>query len=113
MIISTVKKHLPVKTAALSPSGTYRLFAEGGKFSRLGFYITHFGIVFIIIGGILGNLGYQGYMQVVEGWQTIPGLVRGTTREKKLDFSIRCDDFQVTFTKEGQAQGFHQRSYHY
>ena len=102
MIISTVKKHLPVKTAALSPSGTYRLFAEGGKFSRLGFYITHFGIVFIIIGGILGNLGYQGYMQVVEGSANDTMVLRGTTREKKLDFSIRCDDFQVTFYEGGQ-----------
>jgi len=102
MIISTVTKHLPVKSAALSPSGTYRLFAEGGKFSRLGFYITHFGIVFIIIGGILGNLGYQGYMQVVEGSANDTMVLRGTTREKKLDFSIRCDDFQVTFYEGGR-----------
>lgn len=96
-LISTVKKHLTVKTASASPSGACHLFAEQGKVSRFGFYVTHFGIVFIIIGGILGNLGYQGYMQVVEGSSNDTIVLRGTTREKKLDFSIRCDDFQVTF----------------
>jgi len=101
-LISMVKKHLPVKTTALSPSGAYQLFAEQGKFSRFGFYITHFGIVFIIIGGILGNLGYQGYMQLVEGSTNDTMVLKGTTQEKKLDFSIRCDDFQVTFYEGGQ-----------
>jgi len=101
-LISMAKKHLPVKTAALSAAGAYRLFAEHGKFSRFGFFITHFGIVLIIIGGILGNLGYQGYMQVVEGLANDTLVLKGTTREKKLDFSIRCDDFQVTFYEGGQ-----------
>jgi cytochrome c biogenesis protein len=101
-IISTVKKHLTLKTAAVSPSGIYHLFAEQGKFSRFGFYITHFGIVFIIIGGLLGNLGYQGYMQVVEGSSNDTMVLRGTRETKKLDFAIRCDDFQVTFYEDGQ-----------
>jgi len=101
-LISTVKKHLPVKSAILAPSGAYQLFAEGGKVSRFGFYITHFGIVFIIIGGILGNLGYQGHMQVVEGSSNDTMVLKGTTLEKKLDFAIRCDDFQVTFYEGGQ-----------
>ncbi len=101
-LIGTVKKHLPVRSAMLSPSGAYQLFAEGGKFSRFGFYITHFGIVFIIIGGILGNLGYQGYMQVVEGSANDTMILKGTARTKQLDFSIRCDDFQVTFYEGGQ-----------
>ncbi len=95
-LVSTVIKHLPVKTTAISPAGAYQLFAEGGKFSRFGFFITHFGIVFIIIGGILGNLGYQGYMQVVEGSANDTLVLKGTAREKKLNFSIRCDSFQVT-----------------
>jgi cytochrome c biogenesis protein len=101
-LIGTVKKHLPVKAASLSPAGTYQLFAEGGKFSRFGFFITHFGIVFIIIGGLLGNLGYQGYMQVVEGSSNDTVVLRGTSKEKKLDFAIRCDDFTVTFYEGGQ-----------
>jgi len=100
-LIGTVKKHLPVKSAILTPSGVYQLFAEGGKFSRFGFYITHFGIVFIIIGGILGNLGYQGFMQVVEGSSNDTMVLKGTSLEKKLDFAIRCDDFQVTFYEGG------------
>ena len=102
MLKGTVQKHIPVKTDASSPAGTFHLFAEQGKFSRLGFYITHFGIVFIIIGGILGNLGYQGYMKVVEGTSNDTITLQSTGKEKKLDFSIRCDDFQVSFYEDGQ-----------
>ena len=97
-----VKKHMPIRTDVASPSGTFHLFAEQGKYSRLGFYITHFGIVFIILGGILGNLGYQGYMKVVEGSSNDTLILRGSGKEKKLDFSIRCDDFQVTFYEDKQ-----------
>jgi cytochrome c biogenesis protein len=98
----SVQKHVRKPTALQSTPGNYSLFAESGKYTRTSFYITHLGIVLIIIGGILGNLGYQGYMQVVEGKSNNTIRLRGSTQQKTLDFSIRCDDFEVTFYEGSQ-----------
>lgn len=98
-----VQKHLhkPIITKHTSPD-TLSLFAEKGKYTRLGFYITHLGIALIIIGGIIGNYGYQGFMRVVEGESSDTITLRGSTKQKKLDFSIRCDDFEASFYQGSQ-----------
>ena len=97
-----VQKHIrKPSTRQISP-GNFSMFSEKGKYTRLGFYITHLGIVLIIIGGVIGNYGYQGFMNVVEGETSDTITLRGTTRQKKLDFSIRCDDFEASFYQEGQ-----------
>jgi cytochrome c biogenesis protein len=97
-----VQKYVHKPTILHTPSDALSLFAEKGKYTRLGFYITHIGIALIIIGGIIGNYGYQGFMKVVEGETSDTITLRGTTRQKKLDFSIRCDDFEVSFYQGGQ-----------
>ena len=102
LITRSVQKYVHKPTALKSTPESFSLFAESGKYTRASFYVTHLGIVLIIIGGLLGNLGYQGYMQVVEGRTNDTIRLRGSTQEKKLDFSIRCDDFQVTFYEGSQ-----------
>ena len=97
LITGSVQKHVRKPTSLQSTPESLNLFAESGKYTRTSFYITHLGIVLIIVGGMLGNLGYQGYMQVVEGRTNDTIRLRGSTEEKKLDFSIRCDEFEVTF----------------
>ncbi len=97
-----VQKHIRKPTIFNTSSDALSLFAGKGKYTRLGFYITHLGIVLIIIGGVIGNYGYQGFMKVVEGETSDTITLRGTTRQKKLDFSIRCDDFEVSFYQDAQ-----------
>lgn len=76
------------------------LFAEKGRFSRLGVYITHFSILIILVGGILGSLfGYRGFVNILEG-ETVDYVVlrvKDNQVTKPIGFSIRCDDFRVTF----------------
>lgn len=97
-----VQKHIRKPSTRQTSPDNFSMFSEKGKYTRLGFYITHLGIVLIIIGGIIGNYGYQGFMNVVEGEISDTITLRGTTRQKKLDFSIRCDDFEASFYQEGQ-----------
>jgi len=77
--------------------GSPVLFAEKGRYARLGFYATHVGVILIIIGGLLGNLGYQGFMKLIEGETSDTFVLRGSGQAQKLDFAIRCDAFEATF----------------
>jgi len=77
--------------------GSLVLFAEKGRYARLGFYATHIGVILIIVGGMLGNLGYQGFMKLIEGEASDTFVLKGSGQEQKLDFAIRCDAFEATF----------------
>lgn len=79
--------------------GARHLFAQKGAYSRLGIYTTHFSIIVIFIGGIIGSLvGYKGYMQVTEGESQSQFQIRGSQGEvKTLPFQVRCDDFTVDY----------------
>ncbi len=75
-------------------------YAEKGRFSRLGVYITHLSILVILIGGLLGSLyGYRGFVNILEGETVDHITLRIRDREvmKPIGFSVRCDDFRVTF----------------
>ena len=41
-------------------------------------------------------------MKVVEGETNDTITLKGTTKQKKLDFAIRCDDFEVSFYQKSQ-----------
>ncbi len=75
-------------------------YSEKGRFSRLGVYITHLSILIILIGGILGSFfGFRGFVNILEG-ETVDHIalrIKDEDVAKPIGFSIRCDDFRVTF----------------
>jgi cytochrome c biogenesis protein len=75
------------------------LFGQKGAYSRLGIYTTHFSIILIFIGGLIGSLyGFKAYMQITEGDAEDQILMRGGEgRPARLPFKVRCDDFQVDY----------------
>jgi cytochrome c biogenesis protein len=76
------------------------LFSEKGRYSRLGVPITHLSILIILIGGILGSLyGFKGHVNILEGDTVNQIFLRAKDEEKPkpIDFSIRCDDFNITY----------------
>jgi len=79
---------------------TITLFSEKGRFSRLGVYIVHLSLLFILIGGLIGSLyGFRGHVEILEG-DTVNQIflrVRNGEIPKPLEFSVRCDDFNVTY----------------
>jgi len=84
--------------------GALYLFGQKGAYSRLGIYVTHFSIIMIFIGGILGSLyGFKAYMQITEGDTSDQIMMRGDEgRTATLPFKVRCDDFQVEYYPGGQ-----------
>ncbi len=76
------------------------LFSEKGRFSRLGVYITHLSLLIIIVGGLAGSLyGFRGHIEILEG-ETVNQIFLRTKDEevsKPIDFSVRCDDFNITY----------------
>ena len=76
------------------------LFSEKGRFSRLGVPITHLSIIIILIGGLLGStLGFKAFVNILEGDTVGQIYERGKDGEiaRPLGFSIRCDDFNITY----------------
>jgi cytochrome c biogenesis protein len=84
----------------IETEGAITLFAEKGRLSRLGVPITHVSILIILIGGIVGSLyGFKGHVEILEG-ETVDRIflrARGGEIPKPLDFSVRCDDFNITY----------------
>jgi cytochrome c biogenesis protein len=76
------------------------LFSEKGGYSRLGVPLTHLSILIILIGGIIGSLyGFKGHVNILEGESVNQVLLRAKDEEipKPIDFSVRCDDFNITY----------------
>ena len=74
------------------------LFAQKMPWARFGVYVTHLSIIIIFVGAIIGSLwGYKAFVNIVEGTATNQVWPRGENQPIKLDFSVRCDDFDVSF----------------
>lgn len=83
--------------------GKIHLYAEKGKFSRFGVYITHSSILIIFLGAMIGNVwGYKAFVNIVEGSAIDQVWPRAGKEPLPLGFSVRCDDFSVSFYEGSQ-----------
>ena len=82
-------------------------FVEQYRWSRLGVYVVHLSVLLMLIGGLMGSLfGFQGFATIVEGESTSQVKLRGSDRSLTLDFSIKCEDFEVSFYDSGAPKEF-------
>ncbi len=76
------------------------IFAERGRMSRLGVYITHLSILIILLGALIGSLfGFKGFVNIPEG-ETIDRIFIREPQgmmPKTLGFKVKCDDFRITY----------------
>lgn len=113
----------------------YHLFAEKGRYSRLGVYALHSSIVVVFIGAMVGSLfGYKAFVSIPEGGSVSSAVIAkrnfyqhvlellgrdSGTRETDvhpgepaggiavdLGFSVRCDSFSVTYYDTGAPKEF-------
>lgn len=83
------------------------LFGEKWRWTRLGVYIVHSSIVFLLIGGIIGSLfGFDGFITIPEGQSIDHVQLRYTNKILPLGFSIRCDDFDISFYLNGMPREY-------
>jgi cytochrome c biogenesis protein len=75
----------------------YQFFSQKANYSRLGIYITHFSILVVLIGAIIGVFfGFKGHLNLPEGSMSDVAY-SSTGKEIPLGFGIRCNDFDVEF----------------
>jgi len=85
----------------------FLVFAEKRRWTRLGVYVVHTSIVLLLLGSIIGSLyGFEGSVNIAEGETVDTIRLRNSNQAYKLDFSIRCDDFDVSFYENGAPQEF-------
>ncbi|MFH2044259.1 MAG: cytochrome c biogenesis protein ResB [Pseudomonadota bacterium] len=83
------------------------IYAEKGRWSRLGVYAVHFSVILLLIGGLIGSyFGFDGSVTIPEGKSVKNVILRNTGAKQPLDFEIRCDDFNVTFYKSGMPKEY-------
>ena len=88
------------KQKRIETESAITFFSEKGRFSRLGVYIAHLSLLIILIGGMIGSLyGFKGFVNILEGETVDRFFLRGKDAnvQRPLPFSVRCDDFNVTF----------------
>ncbi len=79
-----------------------QIFAEKGRYSRLGVYVTHLSILFILIGAVIGmKFGFNAGLNLLEGTSSRVAY-KSNGQEFPLGFEIRCDDFDVSFYPDSE-----------
>lgn len=101
-----LKKHFGAIKKENTEKGFY-IYAEKWRLSKLGVYIVHLSVVLLLVGGLIGSFfGFEGFVNIAEG-ETVNSIrLMKSNAIRKLDFAIRCDDFDVSFYKNGAPKEF-------
>ncbi len=83
------------------------VFAEKWRWTRLGVYIVHLSVILLIVGAIIGSLfGFKGFANIPEGESVDHIRLRDSGRMLPLGFTIRCEDFNISFYDTGAPKEF-------
>ena len=83
------------------------LYGEKGRLSHFGVYVIHLSILVIIGGAVAGALfGFNAHVRVSEGEATDTVQLKGNGGIKKLDFTVRCERFNVEFYENGAPREY-------
>lgn len=94
------------KSEARQLDGESFIFAESGRWTRLGVYVVHLSVILLLAGGLVGSIyGYRGNMNIAEG-EKESEVSLGAKQSVTLPFSVRCDDFDVSFYESGMPKEF-------
>jgi len=85
----------------------FAIFAEKWRWTRLGVYVVHLSIIFLLVGALIGSFsGFDGYVNIAEGEAVNTIFIRNSQQAKKLDFTVRCDDFDVSYYDSGSPKEY-------
>jgi len=87
--------------------GGWQAAAEKGRFSRLGVYFVHLGVLLILGGALIGSVfGFRGFVTIPESGTVDRIFIGSKHRVLPLGFAIRCDKFTVDFYDTGAPKEF-------
>jgi cytochrome c biogenesis protein len=82
-------------------------FGEKGRWTRLGAYIVHMSIIFLLVGALIGSIyGFEGFVNIPEGETVNRIRLRNSNEIYPLEFEIRCDRFSVSFYETGTPKEY-------
>jgi len=82
-------------------------YAEKGRWTRIGVYVVHLSIILMVLGALVGSLfGFKANLQLDEGATTDIVYTAKTRAPIKLDFSIKCNEFEVKFYDTGAPDDY-------
>lgn len=83
------------------------IFTEKWRWTRFGVYIVHLSIILLLMGSLIGSIfGFEGFVNISEGEAINKIQLVGTGKIIKLDFEIRCDDFNISYYKNGSPKEY-------
>ena len=83
------------------------LYAEKGRWSRLGVYVVHASVILLLAGALIGALfGFKAGLNLDEGDSADTVMAFKTRTPIKLPFTIRCNEFEVKFYDTGAPDEF-------
>ncbi|MFH1154305.1 MAG: cytochrome c biogenesis protein ResB [Pseudomonadota bacterium] len=83
------------------------LYAESGRKSRLGVYVVHLSILLLLAGAVIGSIwGFKGFVTIPEGGIVDTVAAGEGGKEIPIGFSVRCNDFHVSFYDTGAPEEF-------
>ncbi len=87
--------------------GKIYLFAEKGRYSRLGVYIVHIALLIIMAGALIDAIfGIRGFLPVPEGDTSNVMLVGADNKRVRLPFAVHLKEFRIiTYGEEAQEKG--------
>lgn len=83
------------------------LYAEKGRWTRLGVYVVHASVLLLLVGALIGAVfGFKASVRIDEGNQTGRVFESKTREPIDLAFVIRCNEFEVSFYDTGAPEEF-------
>lgn len=83
------------------------IFAEQGRWTRLGVYVVHLSILLMLAGAVIGGIwGFKAFVAIPEGQTVDSAFLRDSDTPVELGFKLKCNSFSVTFYDTGQPKEF-------
>ena len=106
LITPIISKKFGFMQSQKNPAGLM-LLAEKHRWTRLGVYVVHLSVILLVIGGLIGSFfGFEGFVSLPEGETTNRIFLRKNNQPHILPFAVRCDDFHVSFYRNGAPKEF-------
>jgi cytochrome c biogenesis protein len=85
----------------------FTLFVEKWRWTRLGVYVVHSSILFLILGAMIGSwFGFDGYVNIPEGERIDHVQIQNSSRVQPLGFEIQNNDFNLSLYPNGAPKEF-------
>jgi cytochrome c biogenesis protein len=86
---------------------TTLLYAEKGRWTRLGVFVVHASVLLLLAGALVGAMfGFKASVRIEEGGQARQVFAAKTREPIPLEFIIKCNEFEVKFYDTGAPEEF-------